>query len=123
MQRLLAKFHHLVGHFKHSALATDKLMRKQKGLGFKKMLHVIQETPTRWNSTFYMLQRLVLLKQPIRLYLEDTMDEVDHRSYDLTDYCKGYFKPSGICRSSDDHIVWREVFLSFMVLAIDIWLV
>ena len=85
MQRLLAKFRHLVGHFKHSALATDKLMRKQKALGFKKMLHVIQETPTRWNSTFYMLQRLVLLKQPIRLYLEDTMDEVDRRSYDLTD--------------------------------------
>ena len=75
MQRLLAKCRHLVGHFK----------QKQKTLGFTKMLHVVQEVPTRWNSTFYMLQRLVLLKQPIRLYLEDTMTEVDQRSYDLTD--------------------------------------
>ena len=32
-----------------------------------------------------MLQRLVLLKQSIRLHLEDTMDKVDRRSYDLTD--------------------------------------
>ena len=32
MQRLLAKCHH---HFKHSALATDGLMRKQKPLGFR----------------------------------------------------------------------------------------
>ena len=85
MQRLLAKCHHLVGHFKHSALATDGLMRKQKSLGFRKILRVIQETPTRWNSSFYMLQRFVLLKQPICWYLEDTMDEVDCRSYDLTD--------------------------------------
>ena len=85
MQRLLAKCRHLVGHFKHSALATDGLMKKQKALGFTKILRVIQETPTRWNSSFYMLQRLVFLKQPIRLYLEDTMDEVDRRSYDLTD--------------------------------------
>ena len=112
MQRLLAKCRHLVGHFKHSALATIGLMRKQKALGFKKMLHVIQETATRWNSTVYMLQRLVLLKQPIRLYLEDVMDEVDRRLYDLTDnqWTKAIFKPSGISRSSYDHIVWREVF-------------
>ena len=74
MQRLLAKCRHLVGHFKHSALATVSLMKKQKTLGFTKML---QEVLTSWNSTFYMLQRLVLLKQPIRLYLEDTMTEVD----------------------------------------------
>jgi len=58
-------------------------MRKQKALGFKKLMHVIQETPTRWNSTFYMLQRLVLLKQLIRLHLEDAMDE-NCMSYDLT---------------------------------------
>ena len=85
MQRLLGKCRHLVGHFKHSALATDGLMKKQKALGFKKMLHVVQEVPTRWNSPFYMLQRLVLLKQPIHLYLENTMTEVDRRSYDLSD--------------------------------------
>jgi len=42
-------------------------MRKQKPFGFKKILRIVQETPPRWNSTFYMLQRLVLLKQPVFL--------------------------------------------------------
>ena len=85
MQKLLGKCRHLVGHFKHSALASDNLGKKQKLLGFKKPLRVIQEVATRWNSTFHMLQRLVVLKQPIRLYLEDVMNETDRKSYDLTD--------------------------------------
>ena len=82
LQKLLGKCHHLVGHFKHSALAIDGLMKKQKALGFK-LLRVVQEVPTRWDSTFYILQRLVLLQQPIHLYLEDTMTKVD-RSYELS---------------------------------------
>ena len=84
MQRPLAS-HHLMGHFKHSALATDSLMKKQKTLGFTKILHVVQEVyrPGGTALSTYMLQRLVLLKQPIRLYLEDTMTEVDRRSMTL----------------------------------------
>jgi len=62
MQKLLAKCRHLVGHFKHSALATEGLHKKQKTLKFKKPLHVVQEVATRWNSTFYMMHRLVQLK-------------------------------------------------------------
>ena len=85
MQHLLAKCRRLVGHFKHSALATNGLDQKQKALGFKPVRHVVQEVATRWNSTFRMLQRLVLLKQPIRLYLEDNMSEKERASYDLTD--------------------------------------
>ena len=85
IQKLLGKCRHLVGHFKHSALATDALGKRRKALGFKKPLRVIQEVATRWNSTFHMVQRLVVLKQLIRLYLEDTMDEIDRKSYDLTD--------------------------------------
>jgi len=69
MQKLLAKCRRLVGHFKHSALATEDLIKKQKTLGFKKPLCVVQEVATRWNSTFYMMHRLVQLKQPIRLYV------------------------------------------------------
>ena len=80
MQKLLAKCRRLVGHFKHSALATNGLEEKQKALGFKPTLHLVQEVATRWNSTFHMLQRLALLKQPIR-----SMSEQDRASYDLSD--------------------------------------
>ena len=86
IQKILAKCRRLVGHFKHSALASDGLIKKQKTLGFKKSLRVVQEVATRWNSTFYMMQRLVKLKQPIHLYLEDTMTEVEMKSYTLSDH-------------------------------------
>jgi len=41
MQKLLAKCRRLVGHFKHSALATNGLEEKQKALGFKPTLHLV----------------------------------------------------------------------------------
>lgn len=63
--KLLGKCCHLVDHFKHSALATDALGKRQKALGFKRPLHVIQEVATIWNSTLHVVQRLVVLKQPI----------------------------------------------------------
>lgn len=85
IQNLLAKCRRLVGYFKHSALATSGLAQRQKALGFKNVKKVVQEVPTRWNSTFHMLQRLVLLKQPIRVYLEDVLSESERASYDLSD--------------------------------------
>ncbi len=47
MQNLLAKCRCLVGHFKHSALATHALDEKQRTLGFKSIQHVVQEVVTR----------------------------------------------------------------------------
>ena len=47
---------------------------------------MVQEVATRWNSTFYMMQRLVQLKQPIRLYLEDTITEGEMKSYELGEH-------------------------------------
>ena len=76
MQKLLAKCRRLVGHFKHSALATNGLEEKQKALGFKQPLHLIQEVAT--DGTVHMLQRG--LKQPVRLYLEDSMSERERAS-------------------------------------------
>ena len=85
LQKLLHKCRRLVGHLKHSALATNGSEQKQKALGFTSIRHVIQEVPTRWNRTFHKVQRLVKLKQPIRLYLEDTLTDREIGSFDLSD--------------------------------------
>ena len=45
----------LVGHFKHSALATAALRQKQEQMNVPKH-HLIQDVVTRWNSTFLMFQ-------------------------------------------------------------------
>ena len=55
---LTAKACKLVGHYKHSNIALQSLLKIQEQLGlFPRRL--IQDEPTRWNTTFYMLQRLL----------------------------------------------------------------
>ena len=44
----------LVGHFKHSALATNALTKRQEQMNITKK-KLIQHCSTRWNSTFHML--------------------------------------------------------------------
>ena len=47
----------IVGHFKHSSLAMTALREKQKQLSVPQH-HLIQDVATRWNSTYFMLERL-----------------------------------------------------------------
>lgn len=48
----------IIGHFKHSALAYSRLHDIQEQLGQPKK-RLQQDVPTRWNSTYYMLQSLM----------------------------------------------------------------
>uniref|UniRef100_A0A915DYF5 Histone H2A/H2B/H3 domain-containing protein n=1 Tax=Ditylenchus dipsaci TaxID=166011 RepID=A0A915DYF5_9BILA len=57
----------LVGHFNHSNLAYEKLEVEQEKEGLPKH-RLIQDEPTRWNSTLYMCQRLSEQKSALRLY-------------------------------------------------------
>ena len=51
---ILAKCRKVVGHFKHSAASAAELEQKQIELGQKKE-SLIQDIPTRWNSTLDMI--------------------------------------------------------------------
>ena len=48
----------IVGHFRHSQLATFCLQSLQKQLGMKEA-RLQQDVLTRWNSTFYMMRSLL----------------------------------------------------------------
>ena len=62
----LASGRKIIGHFKHSPLATSRLETVQTGLGMP-VKRLIQDVPTRWNSTFYMTASLLEQKSAISL--------------------------------------------------------
>ena len=68
ISNLLARCRSIVGHFKHSSTASSELssLAQQSGLQFTKL---IQEVPTRWNSTFNMLDRIYMLRGPLSTIL------------------------------------------------------
>ena len=61
---LLAAGRRLVGHFKRSNVNVHALGRIQERLGLKKH-RLIQDEPTRWNTSYYMLERLIEQRQAI----------------------------------------------------------
>lgn len=64
LSQILKKCRALVGHFKYSALASDKLRAVQQQMNLP-ILKVKQDVPTRWNSCFLMIQRLSQIKDPL----------------------------------------------------------
>ena len=53
----LAKCRKVVGHFKHSPANSDELNAQQASLG-QDQEQLVQDVPTRWNSTLEMIKRV-----------------------------------------------------------------
>ena len=72
-ETMVAAARRLVGHFKMSSLATNGLRAKVKEIlpSEHRAKGLIQDVSTRWNSTFYMLERLSLLRWPVVAVLSD----------------------------------------------------
>ena len=60
----------LVGHFKHSSLATAALKKRQEQMSLP-TIKLKQDVATRWNSTYYMLERLLEMRWPVVAVLSD----------------------------------------------------
>jgi len=65
---VLKKFKSLVTYFQSSNIATHKLITEQENQN-KKPLRVIQEVPTRWNSIYHIIKRILELKNDITIVL------------------------------------------------------
>lgn len=69
-EQLCAKARTIVGHYKRSSLARSRLRGVQESMGMEP-LEVVQDVPTRWNSEYEMLSRLLKLRRPISLDLSE----------------------------------------------------
>lgn len=67
---LINKVKAIVSYFKRSNLCLSKLKKYQEQAN-KVVKRPIQDVSTRWNSTFYMLERFVLLKEEIKCALSN----------------------------------------------------
>lgn len=84
----------LVTHFNHSGLAQEKLLANQKELNLPQH-QLVQDISTRWNSTFYMAERLLEQKRAISLYVaeHDTFTNLTVQQWSLMEQCINLLKP------------------------------
>lgn len=64
LQPVLKKIKDIVEYFKRSSSALLKLNNIQKQTGVE-VLKLIQECKTRWNSAYYMMSRILKIKEPV----------------------------------------------------------
>ncbi|XP_071055076.1 zinc finger BED domain-containing protein 4-like [Onthophagus taurus] len=69
VQEIIEKVKKVSTHFNHSLVAQDELKAIQEIRMKQFPLSTIQDCSTRWNSTFYMLERFVKIKDSLLLYL------------------------------------------------------
>ena len=67
---MLARCCKIVDHYKHSYLAVERLQAIQRQLSLPDH-KLIQDEPTWWDSTYYMLECLVEQRRAISLYDND----------------------------------------------------
>lgn len=107
----------IVGHFKHSNLASQSLKDKQDQLGLPTE-SLIQSCKTRWNSVFMMLDRLYKNRCLVSNVLVDRSITIAiiARKFEVTKPVDSYRSFNQIAQTFTSHdycILWRKLLLYF----------
>lgn len=92
---MIQKCKKIATHFNHSTIAQCQLAKIQMRLNPDQIpLTVIRDCTTRWNSTFYMLERCLKLKDALCLYANDNnISNVSPEEWKAMEYCVTVLKP------------------------------
>lgn len=94
LMEMLAASRRIVTHFNHSGLAQEKLKAIQKELKLPEH-QLVQDVSTRWNSTYYLQERLLEQKRAVSLYIaeHDKLSNLTPLQWNLMEQCISLFKP------------------------------
>ncbi|XP_054744485.1 zinc finger BED domain-containing protein 4-like [Anastrepha obliqua] len=92
--QMIAATRRIVTHFNHSGLAEQKLKSIQQELNLPNH-QLVQDVRTRWNSTYYLMERLLEQKRAISLYITDheNLINLTHAQWELLEQCIKLLKP------------------------------
>ncbi|KAJ3658741.1 hypothetical protein Zmor_010464 [Zophobas morio] len=80
-------------HFNHSTIAQKQLQKIQDRLN-QPHLRVFQDCVTQWNSTFYMFERFLKVKDALSLYTNDSeIDPILPEEWKIIECCVELLKP------------------------------
>ena len=91
---ILANCRRIVGHFKHSQLASSQLKTIQSSLGLPQH-RLKQDVATRWNSSLYMLESILSQKVALAAYCteHDGIPSLTSHQYEIIEKVIAVLKP------------------------------
>ncbi|XP_037294153.1 zinc finger BED domain-containing protein 4-like [Manduca sexta] len=109
LKQLIEKCSMIVSHFKHSTLASDKLRSVQREIN-RPELKLVKFVETRWNSAFYMLKRILEVRQELTLVLGELPNAPENltaNEYSIVEELGNILEPLETCTvgiSGEDYV-------------------
>ncbi|KAG8175129.1 hypothetical protein JTE90_028678 [Oedothorax gibbosus] len=101
LAEFLSKCKKIVTFFRHSTLASEKLKQIQRENGNLE-LKLLQQVDTRWNSVYYMLERLRIIRQDLTLAIsqcERAPENLTAEDYKIIDGLITIYQPFEVATS------------------------
>lgn len=94
VREMVAAARRIVTHFNHSGTAQQKLKSIRQELNLPDH-QLLQDIVTRWNSTYYLMERLLEQKRAVSLYItdHDILTNLSPSQWELMEQCIRLLKP------------------------------